>query len=161
MEHAMEHAMPVASPRSVEAQLEVVPDEECLTLLRLGDIGRIAFVLEGLPIILPVNYRVVSDDAGMWIMLRTRPGNSIDRAPEHVAFETDGIDHERQRGWSVLVRGAIHHMDHNEVELFNRRYDPKPWPQSERTSWLAIKPQTITGRRLESPNHEWTFPSRA
>jgi nitroimidazol reductase NimA-like FMN-containing flavoprotein (pyridoxamine 5'-phosphate oxidase superfamily) len=123
--------------------------------------GRIAFVVDSLPLVLPVNYRSLNGDTGRWILLRTRPGNAIDSAPREVAFEIDGTDDVRHQGWSVLVSGVLHHLDHNEIELMKRRFDPKPWPQDDRSSWLAIKPRTITGRRLRAPASEWHFSARA
>lgn len=145
----------------MDPQLEKLSDDECQLLLSLAAVGRIAFVVDGLPVVLPVNYRFLSDETGRWIILRTRPGHTIDRAPEHVAFEIDGIDLDHHLGWSVLVRGILHHLDHNEVELMSKRFDPKPWPQHERTSWLAIKPEIITGRRLLATEPEWGLPSEA
>jgi len=138
-------------------QLEELSVHDCRLLLGLSAVGRIAFVVEGLPVVLPVNYRLLSDESGLWVLLRTRTGHAIDSAPEQVAFEIDGVDYERKQGWSVLVRGVLHHLDHNEVELLSKRFDPGPWPQEERTSWLAIKPQTVTGRRLRVPAEEWEF----
>jgi len=144
-----------------ENQREELSDDECRGLLSLSAVGRVAFVLDGLPIVRPVNYRFLSDEAGLWILLRTRPGHTIDRAPEEVAFEIDGIDQDHQKGWSVLVSGILHRLDHNEVELVRRRFDPEPWPKQERTSWLAIKPRTITGRRLKAADPEWALSPEA
>jgi nitroimidazol reductase NimA-like FMN-containing flavoprotein (pyridoxamine 5'-phosphate oxidase superfamily) len=135
---------------------ELSPDE-CRTMLGLAAVGRVGFVIDGAPIILPVNFRVLSDEAGLWILLRTRVGNVIDRAPRQVAFEIDGINHEDQTGWSVLVQGQLHHLDHNEVEVMERRFDPNPWVHDDRSSWLAIKPTVISGRKLHHPEAEWPF----
>ena len=137
--------------------LEELSEPDCRLLLSLSAIGRIAFVVDGLPLVLPVNYRMLSDDSGLWIVLRTRAGHTIDGAPEQVAFEIDGVDYEHKEGWSVLVRGVLHRLDHNEIELLRTRFDPKPWPQDERTSWLSIKPRSVTGRRLRAPASEWEF----
>jgi nitroimidazol reductase NimA-like FMN-containing flavoprotein (pyridoxamine 5'-phosphate oxidase superfamily) len=120
-------------------------------------VGRIAFVVDSLPIILPVNYRLLDGDTGLWILLRTRRGSGIDGAPEQVAFEIDGVDLDHHQGWSVLVRGVLHHLDHNDIELMRTRFDPKPWPEGERSSWLAVKPQAVTGRRLRGDEREWAF----
>ncbi|GAC1374530.1 MAG: hypothetical protein NVS3B21_35620 [Acidimicrobiales bacterium] len=139
-------------------QIDDLDSDECRQLLSLSAVGRIGFVSEGLPIVLPVNYRLLSDDLGLWIILRTRAGSSVDGAPEHVAFE---IDYDRHQGWSVLVRGTLHHLDHNEVELLSQRFDPKPWPRQDKNSWLAIKPTVITGRRLGGADREWELSSEA
>jgi hypothetical protein len=153
--------MTTAQPTAVNTKLETLSQEECRLLLGLAAVGRIAFVVDGLPMVLPVNYRLLNNESGLWIVLLTRPGNVIDEAPEQVAFEIDGIDHDRQQGWSVLVRGVLHHLDHNEIELFSGRFDPKPWVRDERTAWLAIKARAVSGRRLVATEHGWAFPSEA
>jgi len=142
---------------STEAHLEELSGDECRRLLSLSAIGRIAFVVGGLPMVLPVNYRLLEGESGLWVLLRTRPGNAIDEAPEQVAFEIDGVEYEQRQGWSVLVRGVLHHLDHNEVELMSERFDPKPWPLGDRTAWLAIKPRSVTGRRLHGAQMDWAF----
>jgi nitroimidazol reductase NimA-like FMN-containing flavoprotein (pyridoxamine 5'-phosphate oxidase superfamily) len=146
-----------AQTSSRETRVEELSSDECRLMLSLSAIGRIAFVVDGLPIVLPVNYRLLNDETGMWILLRTRPGNTIDDAPDRVAFEIDGVDYDHQLGWSVLVRGIMHHLDHNEIELFTRRFDPRPWPGQDRSAWLAIKPQIVTGRRLTGSEPDWAF----
>ena len=147
-------------PQSLEqTTLEELSADECRRLLELTSLGRIAFITHGRPMLFPVNYRLLTGESGLWILLRTRPGNAIDEAPAHVAFEIDGIDPNHLQGWSVLVRGVLRHLDHNEIELFRYRFDPKPWPQQERTSWLAIKPEITTGRRLRVAEPEWELPS--
>jgi nitroimidazol reductase NimA-like FMN-containing flavoprotein (pyridoxamine 5'-phosphate oxidase superfamily) len=139
---------------------ELTP-EECRILLGLASVGRIAFVVDDYPMVLPVNYRVVNDDAGIMALVRTRPGNSIDRAPSHVALEIDGIDHEHHRAWSVLVRGRLHHIDEDAAVRIATLFDADPWPHEHRTSWLVISGEVVTGRRLESPEAEWPFSADA
>ena len=95
-----------------------------------------------------------------WVVLRTRSGNVLDRAPVPAAFEIDGIDPVRRRGWSVLVRGTLQHADPDAADL-RQRFDPEPWIDSERDSWLAIEPFSITGRQLHEAETEWAFHMRA
>lgn len=142
-------------------ELEELSEHECRTLLSLTALGRIGFVVDDMPTVLPVNYRLVSDDAGLWVVLRTRPGNTIDRAPRDVAFEIDGVDYDNHKGWSVLVRGTMHHLDHNEIELLVKRFDPEPWAREGRSSWIVIKPTAISGRRLVGAELEWAYPHDA
>jgi nitroimidazol reductase NimA-like FMN-containing flavoprotein (pyridoxamine 5'-phosphate oxidase superfamily) len=139
-----------------EAWLDELSTEECLALLRTGSVGRIAYVSEHWPVIFPVNYRLVQASQRTWIALRTRPGNVIDRAPFNVAFQIDGIDPAHQQGWSVLVRGTLHHVDPDAAD-FRERFDPEPWILAERDAWLIIEPFMITGRRLHAPEPEWAF----
>ena len=137
-----------------DARLEDLPYEECLRLLRERTVGRIAVVINDFPIVLPVNYRLVETGAPTWIAVRTRPGNVIEQAPRNVAFEIDSIDTLHQEGWSVLVRGTLHHVDPY-VADFRERFDPAPWVIIEdRNAWLVIEPFFISGRRLHTGTSE-------
>jgi nitroimidazol reductase NimA-like FMN-containing flavoprotein (pyridoxamine 5'-phosphate oxidase superfamily) len=140
--------------------LEDLPVEKCLQLLRQTSVGRVAVVVDGSPIILPVNYRLAEPPGRTWIALRTRPGNVIDHAGPHVALEIDGLDPTHQEGWSVLARGTLHHVD-ADAAGFRERFDPEPWMLAERDSWLVIEPFAITGRRLHSAEREWALQVRA
>jgi uncharacterized protein len=139
-----------------DAVLEKLPYEECVQLLRGGTVGRIAFVVDEAPVILPVNYRVTETGGHLWIVLRTRPGNIIQRAPMHVAFEIDEIDLGEHQGWSVLARGTLHPVDPDAAD-FRERFDPEPWIEAERDSWLIIDPFAVSGRRLRGPRPIWAF----
>jgi nitroimidazol reductase NimA-like FMN-containing flavoprotein (pyridoxamine 5'-phosphate oxidase superfamily) len=135
-------------------QLEVIRFEVCLELLRVHTVGRIAVIVNDSPLVFPVNYKTVETDRPMWIALRTRPGNIIDRASKQAAFEIDHIDHSEHEGWSVLVRGTLHHVDPDSAE-FREHFDPQPWLMDERDAWLIIDPFSITGRLLRSPQPQW------
>ena len=139
-----------------EARLESLSHEECLELLRKGVVGRIAFSIDDFPVILPVNYRLMETSGRVWIALRTRPGNVIERAPVNVAFEIDGIDVTQHQGWSVLARGTLHQVDPDAAD-FRERFDPEPWIEAERDSWLIIDPFALTGRRIHGARPEWAF----
>ncbi len=141
---------------TVVAPLEQLTPEDCRMQLGLGTVGRLAMVIDDYPLVVPVNYRLLEDAVGTGILLRTGPGSSVDRSPEHVAFEIDGIDHYHRQGWSVVVRGDLHHLNQSEVDLMSGNFDPRPWPK-EKTSWLILRPKTITGRRLRAVEPEWTL----
>jgi nitroimidazol reductase NimA-like FMN-containing flavoprotein (pyridoxamine 5'-phosphate oxidase superfamily) len=143
---------------SGRAWVEDLSLEECLRLLREQSVGRIVVVpgVDESPIVVPVNYRLVETSGLRWVAVRTRPGNVIDRAPMNVAFEIDNVNLLEHEGWSVLVRGMLHHVDPDAAE-FRDRFDPEPWLAAERDSWLAIEPFAITGRRLHAAEREWAF----
>ena len=143
-----------------DAHLSVLSYEECLTRLRAVQVGRIAVVVDEFPIVLPVNYRLVEAGGVTWVLVRTRPGNVIDRAGISAAFEIDGIDSVRHEGWSVVVRGMLMHVDPDAGDL-RERFDPQPWLFEERDAWLVIEPFSITGRTVERPDLEWSFHARA
>jgi hypothetical protein len=84
------------------------------------------------------------------------PARQRDRpASTTVAFEIDGIDPSHHQGWSVLVRGDLHHVDSAAVR---ERFDSEPWLDVERDAWLIIEPFEISGRRLHPDEREWALP---
>ncbi len=138
-----------------DGRLEPLSHDTCLRLLREGTVGRIAFVVDGDPIILPVNYRLVEPSSGPILAMRTRPGTVIDHAPNTVAFEIDSIDTVQHQGWSVLVRGELLHATPTSAE-FRELYDPESWV-ADRESWLLIEPSVISGRELHGAESVWPF----
>jgi nitroimidazol reductase NimA-like FMN-containing flavoprotein (pyridoxamine 5'-phosphate oxidase superfamily) len=140
----------------MEPTLEELTLDECMQLLRIGTVGRIAFAVHEFPVVFPVNYRLVETSAAPWIALRTRPGNIIDHAPLASAFEIDGHYETRREGWSVLVRGTLERVD-PDAAGFRERFDPEPWLTAERESWLAIAPFAISGRRLQPGEQPWVL----
>ena len=131
--------------------------ETCIDHLRASEVGRLGTVAkDGVPVVLPVNFRLVETLGLTWIALRTRPGNVIDQAGTKVAFEIDSIDPSHHRGWSVLVRGTLLRIDPDSAG-FRERFDTAPWLETERDSWLVIEPFSITGRELHPSQTDWAF----
>jgi nitroimidazol reductase NimA-like FMN-containing flavoprotein (pyridoxamine 5'-phosphate oxidase superfamily) len=139
-----------------DTQLETLDYDTCLDLLRTRRIGRIAVTTDTGPVVLPINYRLVETKAACWIAVRTRPGNVIDRAPMHAAFEIDEIDEAHHAGWSVLAQGTLHPVD-ADAASFELRFDPEPWLLEERDQWLVLWPFQVTGRRLHPAELGWAF----
>jgi nitroimidazol reductase NimA-like FMN-containing flavoprotein (pyridoxamine 5'-phosphate oxidase superfamily) len=142
------------------AAIEELTYEACLDLLRTTKVGRIAVIVDGAPLVFPVNYRLVETTGVMWVAFRTKPGNVIDQTSKNVAFEIDEVDEPHRQGWSVLVRGTMHHVD-PDVASFRERFDPEPWLLAERDAWLVVQPFSISGRRLQGDKPEWAFELRA
>ncbi len=117
--------------------LEELSVDKCLQLLRQAPVGRIGVVVDGSPLILPVNYRLIEPPGRRWIAVRTRPGNVVTQASPMVALQIDGIDPAHHEGWSVLVRGTLHPVD-ADAAAFRERFDPAPWMLTERDEWLII-----------------------
>jgi nitroimidazol reductase NimA-like FMN-containing flavoprotein (pyridoxamine 5'-phosphate oxidase superfamily) len=140
-----------------ETWLESLSFDECLDRLDERQVGRLALVSGEFPLIFPVNYRLVRlPGKRHWIAFRTRPGNVIERATIHAAFEIDDVDQERREGWSVLVRGTLHHVDPDAAD-FRARFAPDTWVVRERDTWMVIEAFQITGRRLRVPGEDWSF----
>ena len=148
------------NPRTDAGFLEEIPYEDCLQLLRVVPVGRISVVVDTYPVVLPINYRLVETSSRVWIAIRTRAGDVIDRAPINTAFEIDGIQSAEQQGWSVLVQGTLHHVD-PEVADFREKFDPHPWPGEALDSWMVIEPFSITGRRLHHADTDWAYEPQA
>ncbi len=129
--------------------LDEIPYDDCLELLRFGDLGRLAVAVDGFPVVLPVNFRLVQAAGLTWVAIRTRPGTVLDRDQVPAAFEIDHVDEIAHEGWSVLVRGVLHRVDPDAAD-FRHRFDPHPWILDRRERWLVVEPFAITGRRLHS-----------
>jgi nitroimidazol reductase NimA-like FMN-containing flavoprotein (pyridoxamine 5'-phosphate oxidase superfamily) len=121
--------------------------DECLELLAGREVGRIAVVAEGQPLIFPVNYVLDGD----LIVFRTDPGTKLDHASlDRVAFEVDEIDPTHHEGWSVVVvgtgreiTGALDRASEREQSL-----PLQPWASGPKEHWIRIVAPAITGRRL-------------
>ena len=108
-------------------------------------VGRVGFVDEDGPVVLPVNY--VLD--GETVLFRTSPHNSVSRNVDSavVAFEVDEFDDYTQSGWSVLVRGSASFVDPEDLPG-DEALRPFPWADGVRTLFVRITPRSVTGRRL-------------
>jgi nitroimidazol reductase NimA-like FMN-containing flavoprotein (pyridoxamine 5'-phosphate oxidase superfamily) len=144
-----------------EGVLEELTAEDCVSLLSFEQVGRIAVIDDGFPLVFPVNYKVVAiHSEEPVIVIRTRPGNAVATAGERVAFEVDGVDHAGRSGWCVLVRGLLRHIDPPASPATMAAIDPEPWVTDDRDEWLALTPMTISGRRIRGPQPAWAFSVR-
>ena len=126
---------------------------ECNELLRANHVGRLGFVNDGWPTILPVNYVLDGDD----IIIRTDSGTKFAsvRHGAEVSFELDHIDSLYRSGWSVLVHGyATEVVDDDELEHL-RGLGLRAWHQGVKPFWIRIAPVLVTGRRLPKG---WQYP---
>jgi transcriptional regulator with XRE-family HTH domain len=120
---------------------------ECLRLIAVGGIGRIAFATPSGPVVLPVNFAVVAGT----IVIRTGKGTTIEgHADDQVAFEVDHLDEALGQGWSVLVRGPAHRVAHPAELRHVQETAIWPWPGGDRDVYVRIVPDKITGRQIES-----------
>ena len=134
-------------PESETASFEALTEAECRRLLAEQQIGRVAFVDGDYPVVLPVNY--VLD--GHAIAIRTDIGSKFDQIPlRHVAFEVDGFEKWNRTGWSVLVQGFGQDVSDAVGERYEdlRRRNLETWLPGERSHWLTIDVQRISGRRI-------------
>jgi nitroimidazol reductase NimA-like FMN-containing flavoprotein (pyridoxamine 5'-phosphate oxidase superfamily) len=129
--------------------LVVLDRAECLRLLSTVTLGRIAITSAAMPLILPVNFKLVGD----LICLRTTAGTKLDAATAGtvVAFEVDDIDPFSHEGWSVVVVGEAHHLKWTATvggdALAIPRWAPKG---AEESVVVAIEPTIVSGRRIDA-----------
>jgi nitroimidazol reductase NimA-like FMN-containing flavoprotein (pyridoxamine 5'-phosphate oxidase superfamily) len=131
---------------------------ECLELLGAHNFGRIAVVINGHPMVFPVNYALDGDV----VVFRTNTGAKLSGAAMgRVAFEIDGVDEASRTGWSVVVQGVGNEitsaLDHRSQQL--RQLEVHSWAPGEHPCWVEIVTQQITGRRLQAGRLTTTAPS--
>jgi nitroimidazol reductase NimA-like FMN-containing flavoprotein (pyridoxamine 5'-phosphate oxidase superfamily) len=135
-------------PRSVATDrrgLRVLDVDTCLTRLGSSRLGRVAFVRDGGPMILPVNHAM----DGMTIVFRTTWGSKllVAESAKPVAFEVDGFDRLRGCGWSVLATGTAARVYHDADIARYEALRVDSWaPPAADVAWIAIRPDEITGR---------------
>lgn len=133
-----------------DAGLEVVLPDECLRLLvaHSPNVGRVGLIVDGRPLVLPVNY-VMVDDA---VVFRTGRGAKLVAATERaaVAFEVDAIDASWEEGWSVVVQGRAELVEDDDEIARLDRLPLRAWVPAERAQHVRIVPEQITGRSIEA-----------
>jgi uncharacterized protein len=140
----MNRGMTDEQPR---VRLHVLGEQECLDLLAAHHFGRLGFVSDGWPVILPVNY-VFEEPT---IVVRTAPGAKLEDSPlTMVAFEVDDADPTGTWGWSVLAQGPAFDVT-DSVDDYSaalRRLPVEPWAPGARPNWLKISARRVSGRRF-------------
>ena len=128
--------------------LEELDRDECLALLGHTPLGRLAVVVDGQPLVFPVNF--VLD--GTAIVLRTDAGTKLLAARTGaVAFECDGIDVQYHTGWSVLVVAVVEEISNATQIARLERLPLRPWCHGPKSTWLRLRAKSITGRRIPPP----------
>lgn len=129
------------------AAMEVLSEEQCVQLLELHDLGRVALQLGDQPEVFPVNYAT----DGKIVVFRTARGTKLDQATEgRIAFEVDDWDPHTGIGWSVMLKGVAQEVK-DAMDPFNealRSRPVTPLAPGERDLLLAIYPAEISGRRF-------------
>jgi len=126
--------------------LEVLSPGECRTLLASRSVGRLAYMVQDHPEVLPVNYAL----DGHAIVFRTDSGTKLRAAltQPKVAFEVDDADGEKGVGWSVLVVGHAERVSDAEELRRLTTIGVRPMAYGEKGQWVRIQPGAVTGRRI-------------
>src|SRR4051794_5733250 len=91
------------------SKLTVLTPKESWALVKQTALGRLAFVLDGWPLVMPVNYLV----DGTGAVMRSDPGRKLTAARQQVqaTLQVDSVDRLHRSGWSVLVFGVATAVD--------------------------------------------------
>lgn len=122
----------------------ILPVHECWELLAGVTLGRLVTSVDGRPEIFPINYVVQRRT----VLFRTAAGTKLVSTAinNHVLFEAD--DHNVAEGWSVIVRGTARSLRSQEEIEDAERAQVLPWTASEKTHYVRIVPEAVTGRRF-------------
>jgi uncharacterized protein len=119
--------------------------DECLQLLAGSYVGRLAFIRDGKPVVLPVNY-VLHDGV---VTFRIGYGTTLDDAlGQWVAFEVDAYDALYHTGWSVVVHGKADEVWEPDDLEAARSLPLRPWAPGTREHYVRILSTAVTGRRI-------------
>jgi nitroimidazol reductase NimA-like FMN-containing flavoprotein (pyridoxamine 5'-phosphate oxidase superfamily) len=131
---------------------EVLERSECARLLavKAGGVGRLGLVVEGQPVVVPLNYEMVDGD----VVIRIGSGSiqaAMAEGDTIVAFEVDDqpLD-EDSAWWSVLVQGlACSITDRSHLSVY-RAGGPTPVVPTAGESLVRIRPDVLSGRRFKT-----------
>lgn len=139
----MEEVDPLARrPVEPAAVLRELSQAACRELLASRDVGRLAYVVEGYPVVVPVNYAYAGDR--IWI--RSGQGGKLEHAPlRAVSLEIDELQSDTRTGWSVLARGLASWAGEDDRD----DPGPVPWITGPFPARLVVKVRHLSGRRIE------------
>jgi uncharacterized protein len=131
-----------------ESRLQELTRDQCLDLLESHlFLGRIGYVVDGLPIIVPVNFVVDGES----VVYSTAKGSKLSWLSNHsrVAFQADHGRPADRSGWSVLIHGTAREVtDPAELEAL-RAGSLRSWAFPAADHWVRISIDHISGRRIE------------
>jgi nitroimidazol reductase NimA-like FMN-containing flavoprotein (pyridoxamine 5'-phosphate oxidase superfamily) len=118
----------------------------CWRLVGRVAVGRVGFVYDDDPIVLPVNCVVVDDK----IAFRTAGDSMLHALGDgvKVAFEADHVDPVAESGWSVLIRGNLWEVVDEEFRARLIGAAVHPWAPGPIDRWMMIVPSSISGRSI-------------
>ena len=127
--------------------LDILDRDECLALVRHQQVGRIAIVDGGHPLVFPVNYVLEGDD----VVFRTGEGTKLHVGERGaVCFEVDEVDPATRGGWSVMIHGRLEEVTSSDSARYARLASSgvQPWADGAKDHVMRVVARSITGRRI-------------
>jgi nitroimidazol reductase NimA-like FMN-containing flavoprotein (pyridoxamine 5'-phosphate oxidase superfamily) len=148
------HRPPPVDAGTEGGTLKLMPQDECWTHLRESTVGRLAYVVDGWPVVVPVNYAAGAGE----IAFRSESGGKLAAAARgaQVSLQVDVIDPVYRSGWSVLAFGVAEVVvDDDERERLAER-GLRSWATVGDGAWIRVRPVRVTGRILP---RAWRYPA--
>lgn len=122
---------------------------ECWRLMGEHGVGRVVFLGDTWPRIVPTTYDAVSGTAYFRAPVY---GELARRVAGHTAsLQMDDIDPGTLTGWSVLMTGTAHRVeDAATVASLWPLGRPDAWFPGKETQWIALPVDTVRGQRVAS-----------
>lgn len=122
----------------------VLDEDQCWSLLKGTQHGRLVTVVGGRADIFPVNCAVQKNS----IVLRTAPGSKLAEMAvnESVVFEADGI--LADQAWSVVLRGTAARLETSAEREEAEELGLKPWVPTLKDFFVRISAQELSGRHF-------------
>lgn len=126
--------------------LEILGREECLRLLGTVTLGRVGITIRALPVVVPMNFRLIGDR----VVFRVGLGTSLDAAIHNavVAFEADEVKPYGGGGWSVSVTGVAREITDPDEIAQMRHENVARWTEWGADRYIAISTDMVSGRRI-------------
>lgn len=125
--------------------LEVVPRDEALRLAATVPLGRVAVIVAGTPVMVPVNFRLLAGD----VVFRTASDSKLLAAVTGavVSFEVDEFDPGSRSGWSVLISGPASEVLDPAERAAADRLEIDSWA-GDWDRYVRVASRVVSGRRL-------------
>ena len=155
------HAVPLPSadrPGATDRSgLEILDREECLRLLGTVTLGRVGVTIGALPVVVPMDFKLVGDR----VVLRVGVGTKLDTAIHNVvvAFEADDVKPVGGGGWSVSITGLAREViDPAEINEVRQAHIAR-WMEWGADRFVAIPTDIVSGRRFAADRPTATGPA--
>jgi uncharacterized protein len=133
-------------PTEYVVEMEELDVEVCWWLVARTRFGRVAFTLDGMPAVRPVNCGVLNCQVVFRTGTDTTLGRLTDGSP--VALEVDRTDEIAESGWSVIVTGHLWPVTEADELARLAEFELHPWAPGTRDRWLKVVPVAVTGREV-------------
>jgi uncharacterized protein len=133
-------------PSEYVVDMDELEIEVCWWLVARTRFGRVAFVVDGVPAVRPVNCGVLERQVVFRTGTDTTLGQMADGSP--VAFEVDHTDPVAESGWSVIVTGHVRLVTDADELTRLAEYELHPWAPGVRDRWMKVVPTAVTGREV-------------